>query len=64
MPYVGGVSVTDKAAQVTDPDRVTPQFNIGMQDNLLPVGVGSGNETPGNPSGGNGPDGTPGATSP
>lgn len=54
MPYAGGISVEDKGQQIADPDRVTPQFNIGMDDNPLPVGFGSGNETPGNPSGGNG----------
>lgn len=58
MPYAGGISASDKGAVVSDPDRVTPQFNIGMQDNLIPTGVGSANETPGNPSGGNGNDGT------
>jgi hypothetical protein len=34
--YVGGVSITDKTAQVTDSDRVPPQFVIAMHDNLLP----------------------------
>ena len=58
MPYAGGISVSDKGAQIADQDRVTPQFNIGMNDSLLPVGVGSGNETPGNPAGGNGDDGS------
>lgn len=60
MPYAGGISVTDKSDQLADPDRVTPQFNIGMDDNSLPVGFGSGNETPGNPSGGNGDGGSGG----
>lgn len=54
MPYAGGIDVDDKGQQVADPSRVTPQFNIGMVDNPLPIGFGSGNETPGNPSGGNG----------
>lgn len=50
-PFFGGGSVTAKAAQLADPDRVTPQFNIGMFDDLL-LGQ-TGNQTPGNPSGGN-----------
>jgi len=53
MPYVGGISVTDKANQLADTDRVTPQFNVGMNENEL-LGPGPGNETPGNPDGGNG----------
>lgn len=48
--YAGGISVQDKIAQEDDSDRVTPQFNIGMDDNLIPLGTGSGNETPGNPT--------------
>lgn len=61
LPYAGGISIADKAAQLDDTDRVTPQFNIGMDDNLLPVGVGSGNETPGNPAGGNSESGSGGS---
>lgn len=53
MPYCGGISVAAKSAQVTDPDRVSPQFNIGMFENLLPLGAGPSNELPGNPAGGN-----------
>lgn len=54
MPYAGGISVTDKQNYVADVDRVTPQFNIAMQDNLnSPVGP-VGNETPGNPAPGGG----------
>lgn len=52
MPFAGGIDVDQKQASEEDPNRVTPQFNIGMADNLLPIGVGSGNETPGNPDGG------------
>ena len=52
MPFAGGITTTDKAAQVSDTSRVTPQFNIGMGDNLL-LGNGAGNETPANPGGGN-----------
>jgi hypothetical protein len=54
MPYAGAMTVADKGAQIADTSRVAPQFNVGMQDDLIPVGVGSGNETPGNPAGGNG----------
>lgn len=38
LPYAGGTSVTDKQAMEQDTDRVAPQFNIGMEDNYLPVG--------------------------
>lgn len=45
MPYAGGLSVSDKVAQQQDTDRVSPQFNIGMEDNLdMPIGP-AGNET-------------------
>lgn len=44
--YAGGISVTDKDTQVQDTDRVQPQFNIAMMDDLLPQGV-VGHETPG-----------------
>jgi hypothetical protein len=44
MPYAGGISIADKAAQELDPDRVGPQFNIGMDDNEIPVAP-EGNET-------------------
>jgi hypothetical protein len=46
VPYAGGVSVSDKQNNENDTDRVAPQFNIGMMDDLLPVGP-VGNETPG-----------------
>ncbi len=45
MPYVGGISVTDKNAVAADPDRVAPAFNIGMDDNLTSPGPYP-NETP------------------
>lgn len=48
IPYAGAVSQMDKLSQVLNGDRVPPQFNIGMQDNLIPVGP-VGNETPGSP---------------
>lgn len=43
LPFAGGVSVSDKRAQEGNPDRVRPQFNIGMEDNWLPDGI-AGNE--------------------
>ena len=33
----GGISLADKAAQVANTDRVTPQFSIGMEDNYIPL---------------------------
>lgn len=39
LPYVGGISVTDKANNEADTDRVSPQYNIGMEDNYLPEGI-------------------------
>jgi hypothetical protein len=45
LPYAGGISVFDKLQQELNPDRVVPQFNLGMDDNLVvPVGP-VGNET-------------------
>lgn len=41
--YAGGISVSDKSQREEDPDRVDPQFNIGMTDNFLPVAP-AGNE--------------------
>lgn len=45
LPYAGGISITDKSNQLQDTDRVPPQFNIGMDDNPLPIGQ-AGNENP------------------
>lgn len=42
----GGISVSDKESQVADTDRVAPQFNIEMFDNLLPTSP-VGHEVPG-----------------
>lgn len=42
-PYAGGISIADKRAQELNTDRVPPQFNLGMEDNYLPVGP-AGNE--------------------
>jgi hypothetical protein len=38
LPYAGGISQNDKQTQESDTDRVSPQFQIGMEDNLLPIG--------------------------
>lgn len=50
LPYAGGISVFDKIQQELNPDRVQPQFNLGMDDNLVvPVGpVGNETQTSGN----------------
>jgi hypothetical protein len=49
LPYAGGISVTDKQAVENDADRVEPQFNIGLDDNLVaPIGS-SANQTLDNP---------------
>jgi hypothetical protein len=47
--FAGGISQSDKTQQVLDGDRVVPQFNIGMMDNLLPLSP-VGHENPGSPS--------------
>lgn len=43
LPYAGGISIADKLQQETDGDRAPPQFQIGMDDDFLPVGP-AGNE--------------------
>jgi hypothetical protein len=43
VPYAGGISIADKRQQLQDPDRVAPQFNLGQDDNYIPVAP-SGNE--------------------
>jgi hypothetical protein len=50
MPYAGGISISDKVAQETDTDRVAPQFQVGMEDNYLPLAP-AGNEGTITPSG-------------
>lgn len=51
LPYAGGISVFDKLQQELNPDRVSPQFNLGEDENLtLPVGP-VGNEVPGGAAG-------------
>lgn len=37
LPYAGGLSIADKIQNENNPDRMQPQFNIGMEDNYLPV---------------------------
>jgi hypothetical protein len=43
-PYAGGISVADKTVQDANTDRVPPQFDLGMEDNRLPVAP-EGNES-------------------
>jgi hypothetical protein len=43
LTYAGGISIADRQRQEQDPDRSQPQFQIGMEDNLVPPP--SGNET-------------------
>lgn len=43
LPYAGGISVSDKQAAEQDTDRMAPQFQIGMEDNFIPVAP-AGNE--------------------
>lgn len=43
LPFSGGMTWTDIEAAEADTERVPPQFNIGQQDNFLPIGD-SGNE--------------------
>ena len=38
LPYCGGISQADKENQAQDPDRVNPQFALGMFDSNLPIG--------------------------
>lgn len=51
--YAGGISVEDKRTQEQDADRVTPQFNLNMDVNLMVPVPPVGNETPDNPGSGN-----------
>ncbi len=52
MPYAASISIAAKTNQVENTDRVPPQFNLGMDDNLLPIGpVGNQTPTPGLPDG-------------
>lgn len=41
--WAGAISVTEKENQQANADRVSPQFQIGMTDNFIPVGP-AGNE--------------------
>jgi hypothetical protein len=54
MPYAGGISVTDKIQQEQNSDRVSPQFQVGMDDNyILPIGpAGNESSTPSGETGG------------
>jgi len=44
VPYAGGISISDKQSQETNADRVSPNFTIGMTDNLI-LGGGAGPQT-------------------
>lgn len=44
IPYMGGISISDKQLQDMNSDRVQPQFTLGMDDNYSPEPQG-GNET-------------------
>jgi len=46
LPYAGGLSIADKIQNEQNPDRMQPQFNIGMEDNYLPVAPASNEGTP------------------
>ena len=37
MPYAGGIRYSDKSRKVDDTDRVRPAYNIGMQENFIPI---------------------------
>ncbi|MBV9984512.1 hypothetical protein [Bradyrhizobium sp.] len=53
LPYAGGISIADKLQQEQNADRVSPQFQIGMEDNLLPIPpAGNLSSVPGSTSGG------------
>lgn len=41
LPYAGGISNADKIAQQLDTDRVQPQFQVGMDENLIVPAVGN-----------------------
>jgi len=46
LPYAGGISISDKNNVINDSDRVPPNFNIGMDDDYLPVSpVGNENDS-------------------
>lgn len=45
-PYAGGLSISDKIRNEQDTDRMQPQFNIGMEDNYLPVAPAANEGTP------------------
>lgn len=40
MPFAGGISVSHKWEVQSNPDRVQPQFNLGMDDNFIPIPAG------------------------
>lgn len=38
LPYSGGISVADYQTMADNPDRIGPQFQIGLDDSDTPVG--------------------------
>lgn len=44
LPITGGISISDKINQEEDNDRVPPNFNVGMTDNLNQPLPPAGNE--------------------
>lgn len=54
LAFAGGISASDKETQVEDNDRVSPQFNLMMNDNLLPEAP-VGNLTPASRAAATGP---------
>lgn len=51
MPFAGGISVRQKMEAQADTDRVQPQFNLGMDDNFIPVQAGPNQHLDGQGSG-------------
>lgn len=45
LPYAGGISVQDKISNQGNPDRVAPNFNVGMTDNMNQPIAPAGNES-------------------
>lgn len=45
MPFAGGISISQKTQQEQNSDRVPPNFSIGMDDNILPLGQAPNGET-------------------
>ena len=52
VAYAGGISISDALVQELNQDRIPPQFNIGMDDNLIPLGPTGNEPESGNITGG------------